>query len=109
MIRNSEKLYYKNKFDNLKGNIRGTWQLINKILREITHQLHQCCVNEIFSDGITVKDPFLIASKFNEIFINSLTAVSWGSGNKFFVTMYHQPGIRLEHYIQNGAASWGPG
>ena len=70
MIRNSEKLYYKNKFDNLKGNIRGTWQLINKILCENTHQLHQCSVNEIISDGIIVKDPFLIASKFNEFFIN---------------------------------------
>ena len=47
MIRNSKKLYYKNKFGNLNGNIRGTWQLINKILHENTHQLHQCSVNEI--------------------------------------------------------------
>ena len=70
VIRNSEKLYYKNKFDKLKGNIRGTWQLINKIFRENTHQLHQCSENEIISDGIIVKDPFLIASKFNEFFIN---------------------------------------
>ena len=69
MIRNSEKLYYKNKCYNLKGNIRGTWQLINKILRENIHQLHQCSVNEIISDGIIVKDPFLIASKFNEFFL----------------------------------------
>ena len=70
MIRNSEKLYYTNKLDNLKRNIRGTWQLINKILRENTHQLHQCSVNEIISDGIVVNDPFLFASKFNEVFIN---------------------------------------
>ena len=70
MIRNSEKLYYKSKFDNLKENIRGTWQLVNKILRENTHQLHQCSVNEIISHGIIVKDPFLIASKFNEYFMN---------------------------------------
>ena len=69
MIRNSEKLYYKNKFDNIKGNIRETWQLINTILRENTHQLHQCSVNEIISDGIIVKDPFLIASKFNEFLL----------------------------------------
>ena len=57
-MRNSKKLYYKNKFDNLKGNIRETWQLINKILCENTHQLHKCSVNEIISDGIIVKDPF---------------------------------------------------
>ena len=69
MIRNSEKLYYTNKFHNLKGNIRGTWQLINKILHENTNQLHQCSVNEIISDGIIVKNPFLIASKFNEFLI----------------------------------------
>ena len=41
--------------------------------------------------------------------LNSLTAVSRGSGYKFFVTMYHQPGIRTEHYMQNGAISRGPG
>ena len=70
VIRNSEKLYYKNKFDNLNGNIRGTWQLINKILHENTHQLHQRSVNDIIYDGIIVKDPSLTASKFNEFFIN---------------------------------------
>ena len=37
----SKSYIIKNKFDNLKGNIRGTWQLINKILHENTHQLHQ--------------------------------------------------------------------
>ena len=37
VIRNSEKLYHTNKFDNPKGNIEGTWQLINKILHENTH------------------------------------------------------------------------
>ena len=70
MIRNSEKLYYQHTLDNLKGNFRGTWQLINRILHENTHQLHQCSVNEIISDGIIVKDSFLIASKFNEFCIN---------------------------------------
>ena len=42
-------------------------------------------------------------------YVNSLTAVSRGSGYKFFVTMYHQPGIRIEHYMQIGAVSRGPG
>ena len=69
MIRNSKKIYYKNKFDNLKGNIREIWQLVNKILHENTHKLNQCSVNEITSDGIKVKDPFLIASKFNYFFL----------------------------------------
>ena len=40
---------------------------------------------------------------------NPLTAVSRGSGYKFFVTMCHQPGIRLEHYMQIGTVSRGPG
>ena len=51
------------------GNIRVTWLLINKILHENTHQLHQCSVNEIISDGVIVKDLFLIALKFNEFLL----------------------------------------
>ena len=50
-------------------NIRVTWLLINKILHEYTHQLHQCSVNEIISDGVIVKDLFLIALKFNEFLL----------------------------------------
>ena len=86
VIRNSEKLYYKNKFDNLKGNIRETWQLINKILRENSHQLHQCFINEIISDGIIVKDHFLIASIFNKFFINKGSDLA--KKNSIFINSY---------------------
>ena len=41
--------------------------------------------------------------------LNPLTAVSRGSGYKFFVTLYHEPAVRIEHYMQNWAASRWPG
>ena len=37
---------------------------------------------------------------FIHLLIYPLTAVSRGSGYKFFVTMYSQPAIRIEHYMQ---------
>ena len=40
--------------------------------------------------------------------LNPLTAISRGSGCKFFVTLYHEPVVRIEHYMQNGADSRGP-
>ena len=33
---------------------------------------------------------------------NPLTAAIRGSGYKFFVTLYHEPAARLEHYLENG-------
>ena len=36
---------------------------------------------------------------------NPLTAVSRGSGYKFFVTLYGEPAIRIEHYMQKRAVS----
>ena len=34
IIRLSQKKYYADKFDSLKGNIKGTWKIINIILNE---------------------------------------------------------------------------
>ena len=42
-------------------------------------------------------------------YINPLIAVSRGSGYKFFETLYHEPAVRIEHYMQNVAASRRPG
>ena len=36
---------------------------------------------------------------------NPLTDVSRGSGYKFFVTLYGQPAVRIEHYMQKRAVS----
>ena len=41
--------------------------------------------------------------------LNPLTAALRGSGYKFFVTLYHEPAVRLEHYLQNGTDSRRPG
>ena len=43
------------------------------------------------------------------IIINPLIAVSRGSGYKFFVTLYDEPAIRIEHYTcKNGLSAGGP-
>ena len=35
------------------------------------------------------------------VMYNPLIAAIRGSGYKFFVTLYHEPAARLEHYLQN--------
>ena len=34
LIRNGEKKYYTDRFETLKGNIRDTWKLINKVIHD---------------------------------------------------------------------------
>ena len=38
-------------------------------------------------------------TKWTNDYINPLIAISRGSGYKFFVTMYHESAIRIEHYM----------
>ena len=46
--------------------------------------------------------------KKTKSFINLLTAVSRRSGYTFFVTLYGEPAIRIEHYMQKRAVSRQP-
>ena len=41
--------------------------------------------------------------------LNPLTDVSRGSGYNFFVTLYGEPAVRIEHYMQKRAVSRRPG
>ena len=43
------------------------------------------------------------------IIINPFTANIRGYGYKFFVTLYHEPAARIEHYLQNDTDSRRPG
>ena len=50
-----------------------------------------------------------LRSFFYQHSVNPLTAVSLGSGYKFFVTLYGELAIRIEHYMQKRAVSRQPG
>ena len=65
------------KIDNIKVNIGGTWRIVHKIRHENTHQLNQCSLKEIISDGNKVNDQFIIASKFNDLFVNIIPDLTY--------------------------------
>ena len=46
--------------------------------------------------------------KLNCLMFIPLTTAIRGSGYKFFVTLYHEPAVQLEHYLQNGTDSRRP-
>jgi hypothetical protein len=70
VIRNSQKSYYNMKFETMKGNMRETWKLINKVLHSACGISTKQAVNKISSDGRLLSDPLEIATKFNDFFTN---------------------------------------
>ena len=50
-----KKMYYAEKCNNLKGNIRGTWKSINNIPQEKTSHSKQSSKKKIVSEGKTLK------------------------------------------------------
>ena len=54
-------MYYEDKFNNLRGNIRGTWKFINYIYSTGEHNhSKRTSIKEIVSEAKTIKDPFEI-------------------------------------------------
>ena len=51
IIRVSEKMYYEEKFNKLKDNIRGTWKFVNNILQENTSLSKQSSIKETVSEA----------------------------------------------------------
>ena len=63
----AEKNYYADLFNQMSGNIKETWSIINKILHNGSSNL----VFEKFNDnGVFITNGDLIADKFNKYFIN---------------------------------------
>ena len=65
IIRLSQKKYYADKFDSLKGNIKGSWKMINNILHENSCLAENSFVTEILSGGNIIHD-----SKEIDFFVN---------------------------------------
>ena len=70
IIRLLQKKYYADKFDSLKGNIKGTWKMINNILHENSCPAVNSFVTEILSGENIRHDSKEIVSKFNDFFVN---------------------------------------
>ena len=66
-IRIAKQKYYDKLFDDIKNNIKKTWQTINSILSRKCNKKNQC-VRSLVVDGITLSDDTDIAEAFNNHF-----------------------------------------
>lgn len=78
-IKNAEKLYYRNKFLETSGNIKGTWAVINNILHR--HKNNDINQDEFLHNNQTLKDPSLIANTFNDFFSTIGMKINTDIGN----------------------------
>ena len=67
VLRKSEKDYYVQKLDSVKGNLAKTWKVLNAITSRHTQS---SVVDEIVYNNSIIKDPKQIANKFNDFFVN---------------------------------------
>ena len=70
LIRISMKSYFASRFSSIVGNMKQTWKLINKILTHTLGENTNAGPKEILVNGVNIKDPTIIADKFNEYFTN---------------------------------------
>ena len=66
-IRQAKRMYYMRLFTTFKNDIKKTWKIIKETLNNNTSSNY---VTEFVVDNEVIKDPDLIANKFNEYFIN---------------------------------------
>ena len=70
LIRIAEQKYYTDRFDTLKGNIRDTWKLINKVIHGRQGFEHRSTIPSLSVNELVTNDPKIIVSKFNDFFVN---------------------------------------
>ena len=68
ILRNSEKIYYSTLLDKEKNNIKGTWKILNTIIRKGQHS--SPLPDKFMSNGKTVTHKKDIANGFNDFFVN---------------------------------------
>ena len=66
-IRLSEKIYYSDRFESVKGNIRRIWQTNKDVINGQDYKSNDV-IREIKSDNGVVSDSGVIATKFNNFF-----------------------------------------
>lgn len=70
LIRSSERLYYHEKLQQHKTDIKQTWKIINSILNKNNNQEYP---KELKINGNLITNEYAVANKFNEYFVNSGT------------------------------------
>ena len=68
-IRFAKKNFFIDKFQEIKGDIRQTWKIINNVLRPKTNKKVNL-VNEIITNDVVYRDPNNICKLFNDFFVN---------------------------------------
>lgn len=67
IIRNRKKEYYDKSFENNKNNIKGTWNILNSIIRNKTKSNY---IDHIIDNNKIIKDRNEVAEGFNNFFVN---------------------------------------
>ena len=63
------KKYDTGRFETLKGNIRYTWKLINKVIHDRQGFEHRSNIPVLSVTELVTNDPKVIVCKFNDIFL----------------------------------------
>ena len=67
LLKESERMYYQDMFENYRGNMKQTWNVIKRILNKNKKSI---TINTIQHAGKTVTDSTEIANVFNDFFTN---------------------------------------
>ena len=67
LIKASKKQYFSSKFEKNKGNIKGTWKVINSVLNKGNHKPNP---SYFVQDGASIEGNKEISEAFNEYFVN---------------------------------------
>ena len=88
IIKTSKNRYYHKKFNDVKGNIKQTWKILNNMLGK-----NHYSQNNIFNvEGNVSTNPEIISNAFNEYFANAATQV---------VDNLPAAEVPFESYLQN--------
>jgi len=71
LIRTAQKKYYAERFEDVRNDIKRTWQLIKNVIDDNLGCSKTISVKELSCGSSTVTDPTSIANKFNEYFTHS--------------------------------------
>ena len=67
LIRTSKKRYFSSQFETRKGNVKGTWNVINSVLNKGKHKPNP---SYIIQDGVTIEGDKEISDAFNDYFVS---------------------------------------
>ena len=68
ILKKAERMYYRNKMDKYKGNIKETWSVLNSMLGRNIRKSTLC--DYIVKEGVKINNASAIANEFNDFYIN---------------------------------------